>query len=94
MNKKFLPQYKGALAEADTAYVFFSQHTLKMKKLPPITKDDIHRHFKHKNLKVFNHRGRLHAALKRHNWQHKNLLMMSSGTFDKTDFADLIDQLF
>ncbi len=94
LNKKFLPQYERALADADTAYVFFSQHTLKMKKLPPITKDDIHRHFKHKNLKVFNHRGRLHAALKRHNWQQKNLLMMSSGTFDKTDFADLIDQLF
>ncbi len=94
LNKKFLPQYEGALAEADTAYVFFSKHTLKMKKLPPITKDDIHQHFKHKNLKVFNHRGRLHAALKRHNWQNKNLLMMSSGTFDKTDFTELVHQLF
>jgi len=94
LNKKFLPQYKGALEGADTAYVFFSNHTLKMKKLPPITKEDIQRHFKHKNLKVFNHRGRLHSALKRHNWQDKNLLMMSSGTFDKTDFKELVSLLF
>ena len=41
LNKKFLPQYAGALDAADTAYVFFSEHTLKMKKLPPITKADI-----------------------------------------------------
>ena len=94
LNKKFLPQYEGALAAADTAYVFFSEHTLAMKKLPPITKADIQAHFKHKNLKVFNHRGQLHGALKRHNWKHKNLLMMSSGTFDKTDFEKLIEGLF
>ena len=94
LNKKFLPEYAGALEAADTAYVFFSPHTLKMKKLPPITKEDILQHFKHKNLRVFNHRGRLHGALKQHNWDKKNLLMMSSGTFDKTDFSDLINSLF
>ncbi len=94
LNKKFLPQYNGALAAADTAYVFFSEHTLKMKKLPPITKADIQQHFQHKNLKVFNHRGQLHGALKRHNWKGKNLLMMSSGTFDRTDFGELVGDLF
>lgn len=94
LNKAFLPQYKDALAAADFAYVFFSEHTLKMKKLPPITKADIQYHFGHKRLKVFNLRGNLHRALKGHKWDNKNLLMMSSGTFDKTDFGELTNELF
>ena len=89
-----MPQYKGAVEAADFAYIFFSEHTLKMKKLPPITKADIQANFGHKRLKVFNHRGELHRALKNHKWNHKNLLMMSSGTFDGTDFEDLADLLF
>lgn len=93
LNKAFLPNYKDALEKADFAYVFFSEHTLQMKKLPPITKADIQQAFGHKRLKVFNHRGDLHRALKNHKWQHKNLLMMSSGTFDGTDFERLVTQL-
>ena len=94
LNKAFLPQYKGAVDAADFAYIFFSEHTLKMKKLPPITKADIQANFGHKRLKVFNHRGELHRALKNHKWANKNLLMMSSGTFDKTSFEELADELF
>ena len=94
LNKAFLPQYKGAVEAADFAYIFFSEHTLKMKKLPPITKEDIQANFGHKRLKVFNHRGELHRALKNHKWNNKNLLMMSSGTFAGTDFEDLADLLF
>ncbi len=94
LNKAFLPQYKGAVEAADFAYIFFSEHTLKMKKLPPITKADIQANFGHKRLKVFNHRGELHRALKNHKWTHKNLLMMSSGTFDGTEFEELADLLF
>ena len=92
LNKTFLPQYRGAVDKADTAYVFYSEHTLRMKKLPLIDKAEIQKHFHHKNLKVFNTRGALHRALKKHRWKNKNLLMMSSGTFDKTDFKELTDQ--
>ncbi len=94
LNKAFLPQYKGAVEAADFAYIFFSEHTLKMKKLPPITKADIQVNFGHKRLKVFNHRGELHRALKNHKWNNKNLLMMSSGTFSGTNFEELADLLF
>ncbi|MFK7982631.1 MAG: UDP-N-acetylmuramate--L-alanine ligase [Saprospiraceae bacterium] len=94
LNKAFLPQYKGAVEAADFAYIFFSEHTLKMKKLPPITKADIQANFGHKRLKVFNHRGELHRALKNHKWDNKNLLMMSSGTFSGTNFEELADLLF
>ena len=94
LNKAFLSQYKGAVEAADFAYIFFSEHTLKMKKLPPITKEDIQANFGHKRLKVFNHRGELHRALKSHKWANKNLLMMSSGTFSGTDFEELADLLF
>ena len=92
LNKAFLSHYKDTLAAADFAYVFFSEHTLQMKKLPPISKADIQENFAHKRLKVFNYRGDLHRALKNHNWRSKNLLMMSSGTFDGTNFEDLVAQ--
>jgi UDP-N-acetylmuramate: L-alanyl-gamma-D-glutamyl-meso-diaminopimelate ligase len=94
LNKDFLPQYEGAVEGADFAYVFFSEHTLKMKKLPPITKEDIQTNFAHKRLKVFNTKGALHRALKNHHWHHKNLLMMSSGTFDRTNYEVLAEELF
>jgi UDP-N-acetylmuramate: L-alanyl-gamma-D-glutamyl-meso-diaminopimelate ligase len=94
LNKDFLPQYEGAVEGADFAYVFFSEHTLKMKKLPPITKEDIQTNFAHKRLKVFNTKGALHRALKNHHWHHKNLLMMSSGTFDRTNYEELAEELF
>jgi UDP-N-acetylmuramate: L-alanyl-gamma-D-glutamyl-meso-diaminopimelate ligase len=93
LNRKFLPHYKGVLDKADFAYVFFSEHTLKMKKLPLITKEDIQQHFQHQRLKVFTRKGMLHRTLKQHTWQHKNLLMMSSGTFAGTDFEELVGQL-
>ena len=41
LNKVFLPQYKNAMEAADVAYVYFSEHTLEMKRLPMITKEEV-----------------------------------------------------
>ena len=78
---------------ADQAYVFFSEHTLEMKKLPPITPADIQNAFVHKNLKVLTDNSNLKNDLKDMNWTNQNLLMMSSGTFNGLNLNDLASSL-
>jgi len=93
LNKKFLPEYKNTLNAAETAVVFFSEHTLKMKKLPPITKEDIQQEFQHPNLKVFTVRNEFEAFLQNLDWHKRNLLLMSSGNFQGMDFEVFFEEL-
>ena len=93
LNKKFLKEYKQTLAAADKAYVFFSEHTLAMKKLPPISKEEVQIAFDHPNLKVFNHNQKMISALNRFKWEEKNLLLMSSGTFGGLDLKKMAKQV-
>ena len=93
LNKKFLEEYFESMDAADQAFVYFSEHTLKMKKLPPITEEDIQKAFSHKNLKVLTDNSILVNELKNMNWTNQNLLMMSSGTFNGLNLKDLADSL-
>ncbi|MFT6359157.1 MAG: UDP-N-acetylmuramate: L-alanyl-gamma-D-glutamyl-meso-diaminopimelate ligase [Paraglaciecola sp.] len=94
LNKIFLPEYQGTLNAADIGVVFFSEHTLKMKELPPISKADIQANFQHPNLYVFTEREPFEAFLKEQDWNKKNLLLMSSGNFQGVDFEKLMEELF
>ena len=89
LNKKFLPEYAGSLGAADTAVVFFSEHTLAMKKLPPITKEDIKQAFSHPNLFVFTEKDTFEQFLKNQEWHKKNLLLMSSGNFQGLNMEEI-----
>ena len=88
LNKAFLPHYKDSMDKADTAIVFFSEHTLKMKKLPPISANDIKENFNHPNLFVFTKTEKFVEFLSQQNWRSKNLLLMSSGTFDGLNYPE------
>lgn len=81
LNKKFLSHYIGTMNAADQAYVYFSEHTLKMKRLPILTKAQVKGAFKHRNIEVFTDSKRLQEKLSSDNWTNQNLLMMSSGNF-------------
>lgn len=85
LNKDFLPHYKNTMNKADTAIVFYSEHTLKMKKLPYISKEDVRQGFAHPNMQVFTEKEALENYLTSLHWQHKNLLLMSSGNFGGLD---------
>lgn len=93
LNKKFLKQYAERMNDADKAYVYFSEHTLKMKKLPPITPDEVKKAFNHSNMTVFTNNRQLERALNRFKWKQKNLLLMSSGTFGGLKLKQLAKQL-
>lgn len=93
LNKAFLPHYKEAMNAADVAYVFYSDHTIKMKKLPPIAVSEVQQHFGHPNLKVIKDNKLLTEELKKSFKREDNLLMMSSGTFGGLDIQDFADHL-
>ena len=81
LNAAFHPHYKKTMAKADKAFVFYDEHTLKMKRMPALDPLKIASAFAHPNLKVVTNNKSLLSALKRFKWENKNLLLMSSGTF-------------
>lgn len=82
LNKNFLAEYRSTMDAADHGFVFYSEHTLKMKRLPMISPTDIQEAFRHPNLTVVqNTHEILEKALENFEWQERNLLLMTSGTF-------------
>ena len=93
LNTGFLPNYRGTLNSAATAYVYFNPHAVEIKKLEPVSKDDIALHFGGDNLKVFDDAGMLFHELKKEKSSGQVFLLMSSGDFDGTDMQHLAKEL-
>jgi UDP-N-acetylmuramate: L-alanyl-gamma-D-glutamyl-meso-diaminopimelate ligase len=88
LNKDFLPHYDEKLNDADEAVVFYSPHTLEMKKLPFISPDEIKMAFGRDDLQIFTETKELERFLSEKNWYESNLLLMSSGTFNGLNFNE------
>lgn len=89
----FLPQYKGCMAEADVAYVYFNPKVIEHKRLTPITKEEVRDAFGTKNVEVFTESEALQAQLKSLDYTNTVLLMMSSGTFDGINMKLFAEEL-
>ena len=89
----FLPQYKGCMAEADIAYVYFNPKVIEHKQLTPITKEEVRAAFGTENVEVFTSSEELQVQLRSLNYGNTALLMMSSGTFDGIDVKEFAKQL-
>jgi UDP-N-acetylmuramate: L-alanyl-gamma-D-glutamyl-meso-diaminopimelate ligase len=89
LNEDFLKEYEGSMALADEAIVYFNSHTIEHKKLKPITEEQVKQAFGGNNIKVYTNSKVLLDDLLKINFVDKNLLMMSSGTFDGIDFKEL-----
>ena len=89
----FLPQYKGCMAEADVAYVYFNPKVIEHKRLTPITAEEVRDAFGTKNVEVFTESEALQARLKSLEYKNTALLMMSSGTFDGINVKEFATQL-
>ncbi|RMG85052.1 MAG: peptidoglycan synthetase, partial [Bacteroidetes bacterium] len=81
--------YQNTLDLADVACVYFSPHTLKMKKRPPLDPEKLPDFFGRPDLKVFTSPDDLAVFLSQMPKAHANWLLMSSGTFDGLDFGAL-----
>jgi UDP-N-acetylmuramate: L-alanyl-gamma-D-glutamyl-meso-diaminopimelate ligase len=89
----FLPQYKGCMAEADVAYVYFNPKVIGHKRLTPITAEEVREAFGTTNVEVFTESEALQAKLRSLEYKNTALLMMSSGTFDGIDVKDFANKL-
>ena len=93
LSLKFLEEYRKSMKAADVAVVYFNPKTIEHKKLPPLTKKEVKKAFARKDLEIFKKSKDLEAYLKNINWKRKNLLMMSSGSFDGMDLNSLADSV-
>ncbi|NJL74821.1 MAG: peptidoglycan synthetase [Saprospiraceae bacterium] len=90
LNKNFLPQYRHTMNDADQAIVFYSPHTLEMKRLAPIEPAEVQAAFDHPNLRVITEPQHFKNILQDIRWFNQNLLLMSSGTFGGLDYKTFV----
>lgn len=93
LNENFLKEYKGTMADADVAIVYFNPKTIEHKKLPPISSEIIFRSFDRNDIKVMNDSIQLMDYLNSEDKQQVVYLMMSSGTFDGLNLKSFAESL-
>ncbi len=89
LSENFLDEYRDSMSLADEAIVYFNPHTLSHKKLKSISEEQVKQAFGGSNLIVITDSKLMEEKFKAMNWEGKNLLMMSSGTFDGINFKQL-----
>ncbi|RCW39404.1 UDP-N-acetylmuramate--L-alanine ligase [Marinilabilia salmonicolor] len=93
LNREFLPQYEGAMENADEAVVFFDPEVVAHKKLEEVTIKDVEHAFAKKGLKVFTDGDKLHQFLAGKRLENSNLLLMTSGNLAGIDVNALAEEV-
>ncbi len=91
LNPQFLSEYQGALDAADVAVVFYSPHAVEIKKLEPITHQQIADAFQRKDLIIYTDPEAFQEFLFRQDFVNASLLLMSSGNYGGLDFGRIKD---
>lgn len=89
LNVNFLEQYKGTLNAAQEAVVFYSPKAVEIKKLQPVSKEQIANAFNRTDLQVFTNPEDFKAFLFSKNLENTALLLMSSGDYGGLDFNEV-----
>ena len=89
LNENLLDEYKGHMADATEACVYFNPHTIEHKKLKAISTEQVIKAFDRSDLKIFTSSTELKKYLLEKDYANSVLLMMSSGTFDCIDLKDM-----
>jgi UDP-N-acetylmuramate: L-alanyl-gamma-D-glutamyl-meso-diaminopimelate ligase len=86
LNPEFLPQYRDALKEADVKIVYYSPHTLEIKKLPDLSAEQLSGYFNEPALQIATSKEELEKLIFNSKKDTKTVLLwMSSGRFDGLD---------
>lgn len=93
LNPQFLVEYRGALDAADTAVVFYSPHAVEIKKLDPISYEQIAHAFQRDDLVIFTEPQAFKDFLFSRDIDKASLLLMSSGNYGGLDFKE-VEKLF
>lgn len=93
LNAEFMPHYAHALDAADHACVYYSNHALEIKKMPPLAETDVQQGFARTDLAVLNTRQALETWMQQLPVKNASVLLMSSGTFDGLDLPTIFSGL-
>jgi UDP-N-acetylmuramate: L-alanyl-gamma-D-glutamyl-meso-diaminopimelate ligase len=89
LNNDFLPRYRGTLNKATVPIVYYNPHAIKMKKLPPLSPENVKEAFGLKDLLVYNRSDELFSFLRTRKFTNPVYLFMSSGDFDGHSLSSL-----
>jgi UDP-N-acetylmuramate: L-alanyl-gamma-D-glutamyl-meso-diaminopimelate ligase len=90
LNKNFLSHYKGTLVNASVAFVCFSPHAIEMKKLEPLSIDEVKESFAGENINVYSNIEEMFSTITSQQYNCPVYLCMSSGDFEGFDLSVLI----
>ena len=93
LTEQFLTQYRGAMDLADTAMVYFSPEAVALKKLPPLSPENIYSAFGREDLQVFDDSAKMVDNLLKINEKDAIFLLMSSGDFNGVDLTALGEKI-
>ncbi len=89
LNADFLNLYQGALEKADVAVVFYSPHAVKIKKLKPISEEQIAEAFQRNDLIIYTDPKEFKDFLFAQDLDNTALLFMSSGNYGGLDLEEV-----
>ncbi|WP_034889257.1 UDP-N-acetylmuramate--L-alanine ligase [Gillisia sp. Hel_I_29] len=89
LTPEFLKQYKDSLNPANKAVVFYSPEALEIKKLNPISKEQIITAFGREDLIVYTNAIEFQNYLETLDYKNKAVLLMSSGNYGGLNFDDI-----
>jgi UDP-N-acetylmuramate: L-alanyl-gamma-D-glutamyl-meso-diaminopimelate ligase len=93
LNKDFLPFYKGTLEKASRAFVYFNPHQVEIKKLEPLSEENVKEAFSGRNVMVYNDADAMFRYIKSLHFSAPVFLFMSSGDFNGCDMKQLSEEL-
>lgn len=89
LNKEFLPNYAKSMEAADEAIVYLDPHAVALKKLELMDEKTLRNGFQRPDLKLFTDSKSLKEYLLAQDYTNSNLLLMSSGSYDKMDLEPI-----
>lgn len=89
LNPEFLGEYRNALQAADQKIVYYNPEALKIKRMAPISENDIRQAFNDQEILVFTDAKELEMHLMMGDKSNKVFLMMSSANFGGLNFSEL-----
>ena len=93
LSQEFLSHYEGTLDAADTALVYFNPHAIMIKRLPPITKEQVKQGFHTPWVEVFTESGLLRERILAEKSDKTVFLFMSSGNYDGISLKELAQEI-
>lgn len=89
LNKEFLPNYAHTMDAPDVAIIYLDPHAVALKKLELMDETTLREGFKRPDLLLFTESQKLKDYLLAQDYKNTNLLLMSSGSYDKMDLEPI-----